>query len=225
LPPARGLVAHYRFEDGSGSQTASDVSGNRRHCLLHDLDPRTAWVEGPVGGALDLGEGGWLECPQPEVRAGAPMEMSIALWARQTGRFEEQAALLTRQLPSADASHLFWFGFRGDSLQVWSQAWTGWATRPVAGRERWRHLAFVHRDRTTTLYLDGMPYRQKDDNRPRGQGLVTSPLTIGAMRFRADPLRVRNNFHGLIDEVLIYSRALTDAEVRALATREPRPAP
>ena len=54
---------------------------------------------------------------------------------------------------------------------------------------------------------------------PSGQGAVQSALTIGSALRRPDPLSVQHHFDGLVDEAMIYDRALTDAEVAALAKR------
>jgi RNA polymerase sigma factor (sigma-70 family) len=192
-----------------------------RDCALHAQDLARAWVDGPLGGALDL-ERGWLECPVPSVRAGVPLAMSVAAWIKPAPLPPHPVALFSRQLPAGDANHLFWFGFAGTNLRVWSGAWTGWATRDLDARDRWTHVAFTHDGPDTRLYIDGQRVRRIPGGIPRGEGLVTSTLTIGAARFAPDPTRVRNRFPGLIDDVVVYDRALTDAEVATLATVELR---
>ena len=41
-----GLVAYYRFEDGAGSTTVTDLSGNGNTLTLYNMDPSTDWVSG-----------------------------------------------------------------------------------------------------------------------------------------------------------------------------------
>ena len=41
-----GLVAYYTFEDGVGSSTVTDLTGNGNTLTLNNLDPTTDWVEG-----------------------------------------------------------------------------------------------------------------------------------------------------------------------------------
>jgi len=218
-PLARGLIAHWRFDEQPGNQLAGDASGNARTCLLHDLDPGAAWVPGVVGGAIDLGGRGWLECPMPEARAGQPMEVSITAWIKRHRWQASNRVLFTRQLASADAAHLFWFGMLGDSVRAWSGAWTGWATHEVPTLAEWTHVAFVHSNRWTRLYIDGVLVRHKGGARPRGEGLVQSALTIGGARYLADPQRIRQRYDGLIDEARVYDRVLEPTEVATLATR------
>jgi RNA polymerase sigma-70 factor, ECF subfamily len=214
----QGLIGHWRFEDGSGSPLARDSSGNRRPCLLHGLDVDRAWVDGAVGGGLDLGRRGWLECPVPEARAGVPLELSAALWIRPVGPRRREAALLSRQLPDGSFRHLFWFGLREGHLAVWSWSWIGWAMAgPPPPPTAWTHVAFVHSRGESRLYLDGQLIRHKTSQLPRGQGLVQSALIIGATAFRPDPLKVRHHFDGVVDEVIVHDRALTENEVAALS--------
>ena len=49
--PELGLIGHWTFEEGIGAQ-AHDVSGNRRHATLSNMDESAAWVSGAVGSAL-----------------------------------------------------------------------------------------------------------------------------------------------------------------------------
>jgi hypothetical protein len=212
-------VGHWRFEDGKDSTFARDSSGNGRPCLLHDLDQETAWVEGAVGGGLNLGRRGWLECPMPEARAGVPLDMSVGIWMKRLSHGRPEAVLFTRQLPSNDEKHLFWFGVRDGFLAVWSRGWSGWTTGALPQRESWNHIAFVHAGRETRLFVNGALVRYKNNQLPRGEGLVRSPLTIGGTRYLPDPLRIRHHFDGLVDEAVIYDRALSDAEVALLARR------
>jgi hypothetical protein len=49
--PELGLIGHWTFEEGVGTQ-AHDVSGNRRHATLNNMDESAAWVSGALGTAL-----------------------------------------------------------------------------------------------------------------------------------------------------------------------------
>ena len=41
-----GLVAYYRFEDGPGSNTVTDLTGNGNTLTMFNMDPATDWVSG-----------------------------------------------------------------------------------------------------------------------------------------------------------------------------------
>jgi hypothetical protein len=78
-------------------------------------------------------------------------------------------------------------------------------------------VAFVHGQRETRLYINGVLVREKPEQVPRGEG-AAGALTIGGMQLRSAPERVRHHFDGLVDEAVVYDRVLDDAEVAALAT-------
>jgi hypothetical protein len=71
----------------------------------------------------------------------------------------------------------------------------------------WTHLAVTFGAGTLRLYVNGV--------------LAGSRAVSGALRTSADPLTIGGNgvwaewFTGLIDEVRIYNRALTQAEIQA----------
>lgn len=48
-----GLVAYYRFEDGSGSNTVTDLSGDGNTLTLHNMNLSTDWISGPFAPSLD----------------------------------------------------------------------------------------------------------------------------------------------------------------------------
>jgi hypothetical protein len=41
-----GLVAYYRFEDGIGSSTVTDLTGNGNTLTMYNMEPNTDWVQG-----------------------------------------------------------------------------------------------------------------------------------------------------------------------------------
>ena len=41
-----GLIAYYRFDDGPGSTTVTDLTGNGHDLTLMNMDPSSAWVSG-----------------------------------------------------------------------------------------------------------------------------------------------------------------------------------
>ena len=41
-----GLIAYYRFEEGAGSTTVADLSGNGNDLTLYNTDPATVWTSG-----------------------------------------------------------------------------------------------------------------------------------------------------------------------------------
>lgn len=42
-----GLLAYYRFEDGAGSSTVTDLTGNGNTLTMYNMDPTSDWISGP----------------------------------------------------------------------------------------------------------------------------------------------------------------------------------
>jgi hypothetical protein len=99
-------------------------------------------------------------------------------------------------------------------------AWDGMdhmasAPVPPGDADNWHHLAGVYDGRTYRLYRDGeLVVEHPDDFAP---AQVDSPWAVGG---RAETIPPDGRYYGgLIDEVRIYGRALSDEEVRALFRR------
>ena len=94
----RDLTGHWRFDDGPGSTRATDQTAAGHHCELRGLDPAQAWVPGAVGGALELGFNGWLECPQPAFPRRPSATLTVAAWVRRAGNPEMHHAIAMRAM-------------------------------------------------------------------------------------------------------------------------------
>jgi RNA polymerase sigma-70 factor, ECF subfamily len=221
----QGLVGYWRFDDGYGSTTARDLSGNGNDCLLRNVDPAQDWTDGPLGGALAFHGTGWLECPRVEALARISSAITIGVWVKRTGRKRNVRALVTRQFENQSLD-TFHFGFSEESLALRSRlAGRAAFARFPSERGRWVHVA-ASRDENgvARLFLDGHEVRRKVGDRA-SLGGGTNPMIVGGGTNGPDP-RVRELLEGALDELVIYDRALADDEIRALAAgTQPRQAP
>jgi RNA polymerase sigma-70 factor, ECF subfamily len=213
---ARGVVGYWRFDDGPGSTVARDSSGNGNHCLLRQLRP-SDWTDGPLGGAIVFTNEGWLECPHPEALARIQTAMSISLWIKRTGSKGHVRALVTRAFEGTDRDR-FHLGFSDDDLVLRSRAQGRSTYAPFpAVRGHWLHVAATRgADGISRLYIDGEEIRSKfSDQLVMGGG--NDPLIIGGGNNTSDPDHVKEHLQGVMDELIIYDRALGPEEVAALA--------
>ncbi|MHC4626224.1 MAG: LamG domain-containing protein, partial [Planctomycetota bacterium] len=72
----------------------------------------------------------------------------------------------------------------------------------------WNHIMIVYDDKQPTIYLNGSAVRT---GLPSPRAVVNAPIQIGGMAY--------GFIEGLIDEVRIYSRALSAGEVKRIAGR------
>jgi hypothetical protein len=211
------VVGYWRFDDGPGSTMARDSSGNGNHCLLRKLHPATGWTDGPLGGAITLSNEGWLECPHPEALARLSNAMTISLWIKRIGRKRHVRTLVTRQYERGSLDR-FHFGFSDDELVLRSrvEGKSTYAPFPTV-RGHWLHVAATRgSDGMARIYIDGEEVGSKvADQLDLGGG--DNPLIIGGGLNTADQTQVKEHLEGMMDELIVYNRALSSEEISALA--------
>ena len=202
------LVLHYTMDMAEG-ETVVDTSGSGRHARLQG---KASWdpAGGRIGGALSLpGEDAYAEGPADFDLASADFTIAAWIWKEHD----------TGMTVLAKAN--------GFSKQQWAWGWADCCFRaenqmdfhpdPMdLASKRWMHVAFVRRGNTGQAYVDGKPSGGTHDLSVLGKLTNGQPLLIGRRRHEQSPVW----FHGKIDDVRIYSRALTDAEIKILASPE-----
>jgi RNA polymerase sigma-70 factor (ECF subfamily) len=221
---ARGLVGYWRFDEGAGSAVARDLSGNGIDCQLRHLDPAASWTAGVHAGAVQLDGHGWLECAKVAALRSTDREITIALWVNR-GEDDRLRGLVTRQHGDGKLDD-FHFGFRDSLLMIQSSLWKMHLAAAVSRpRGRWIHVATTHgADNVARLYVDG---EMVAHGRTRAAAPDTgdNPLLIGGGLNRRDPDTVSERLNGALDELVIYDRVLSPAEIAALAAgAQPAPA-
>jgi hypothetical protein len=218
-PGSENLVGHWAFDEGSGA-TAADSSGNNNYGTVVG---GAQWVAGKEGGALSFdGVDDMVVVTQtsglPIYNKGTDNAYSIAMWVKGGPQndmrvFSEGSATSNTPLlnlgthNSATPTGQFAAYIRPDSGVT--------LNHPLSQAEpfddTWHHIAWVDDNGTAVLYVDG----QLDGgnfNYARGT-MALNTTTIGGI-LRAAP---SHWFTGLIDEVFVYNRALSEAEVMGLA--------
>jgi hypothetical protein len=213
-----GLVLWLPFEEPTGAGVARDDSGQRNQVGLHGLDPALAWVPGRIGRALDLAAAGvgtgYLRAESSPSINRVGNELSIAVWLWHTG---EQPGVIVSRRASAAAGTLYRLSVeataqlrlllndrRGVRLDLRS-------ADPVrAGR--WVHVAATSDREAARLYIDGLPVATARYGVPFAPDV--SPVLIGAGDTADGPAGF---LRGRLDELAVYHRALSSAEVTLLA--------
>ena len=212
------MVAYYTFE---GRQSGDDVLQNHslRGSLLDGQIVNARWVEGrwPNKGALefkDIADRVLIDLP------GEYEELSIAAWVRLDESARKPASLLHSDGHIWDnPGVIHWminplqsihFAFVDADKRI-TNCFSG-AAITSDGSPRWHHFAVVcdMRAGTVTQYVDGCVSGNQTIERPR-------PLRIGSAQIGNSsidkPLDDRH-LAGLIDELMIFQRALSAAEIR-----------
>ena len=197
----KGLVAAYNFEELNRSIIA-DASGLGNHGLLKEgvrvdvgrygkaleFDGINDWITIPDSPSLDLSDRFTLEAWVKPLSTGP-----------QSVLFKEQAKGSVYCLYASESGNVPMSALNdgnADSIVA------GTSALPV---NEWSYLTSTYDGAVQRLYLNGVKVAEKAQT-----GLVKdsrSPLRIGGNKIWGD------YFHGFIDEVRIYNRALNQAEI------------
>ncbi len=201
------LIARYTFDQVSG-KTAPDSSGNKIDGTLVG-DARV--VDDPIRGkVLELdGDGDWVDCGD-DLLFGMTEEISLSGWIKTTGPIYPWRKVV--------AKGTSW------KLQGWTNTLkfvcgvnmpgdigvdSGVLGRKAINDGRWHHVTGVYDGRAATLYIDG---------RRDVSAAVTGPIAANSYSvwIGSDSHRSERVWNGRIDDVHIYSYALTAEQVRDL---------
>ena len=201
-----GLVAAYAFNEGSGT-TVTDSSGNGNNGVLSGA----IWTNaGRFGSALSFnGTNSWVT-----INDAASLDMTNAVtleaWVQPIVPVGWQAAVI-KELPT-DLSYALYVNTDEDQpVGTVGIGGTNFAVNDASEDGQvpmytWTHLAVTFDGSTLRLYDNGIQ--------------VNSINAGGKMRTGAGPLRIGGDsvwgeyFNGLIDEVRVYNRALSAAEIQ-----------
>lgn len=196
----KGLVAHWKFDETSGDK-ASDFSGNGYDGTLQD-GPLWRPSDGKIGGALEFD--GIDDCVDIE-----PIDFDYPItylaWIKPTEITGRHIALGKYY----DGYRLgIWNGkYYNLSVLIDDSGYPVYITDPATGV--WEHLALTYDGITVRYYLNGTEVYTA-----QASGALSKthyPWQIGANG------KNNNYFKGLIDDVRIYDRALSAAEIEELA--------
>ncbi|MBM4082130.1 MAG: LamG domain-containing protein, partial [Planctomycetes bacterium] len=206
------LVAHWTFDEGSGD-VARDVTGNGHDAALKNVE----WVRSPRGYALrfdskdDLAQYGNIETM---MLSG---DTTLAVWVKT----DASVAPNTHRLIFGDVGYAVMRNgnLAVDSYQRLSFEWgDGKSAASVLApgtlmNGAWKHVVAVA-DSTAmraTLYVDGAVAAEMP---------MPMPITKTTARERITGWFYNGYFQGDLDDVRLYARSLSEAEVKRLFTSQ-----
>lgn len=215
------LVAYWRLDDGPGSARAVDSSGNGNHAFPESVST-TDWQTGHAGGALSFGQAGWLRTPFGAGLNTVRTALTVATWIRVAAVEARDQVIMQRQAGTgADVRWLL--RLRGGRPSLESPA-TGACDAPAPlPVGQWVHLAATYDGAMIRLAYDGQEVRAC-----AASGALDADatgVTVGAPQIGPGPFDVDKGraLRAVLDDVVLYARALSSAEVQALAAGQPPP--
>jgi len=211
-----GLVGYWPLNDGAGSAIATDLT-NQNPGMLVDLAPPTAWMMGHAGGALAIAGAGFVNVPASPSIDSIGDQLTIAGWAylSMTGTIDDYATIASREVGTTiDQHYHISINSRGEVPAMWvkTENINMLLEGPTAvARQTWVHIAGTYDGTMARLYVNG---QQVDTQAMTGRFAPdVTPLILGANGNGAGTANVSERFPGRIDEIMLYKRALTAAEI------------
>jgi len=205
-----GLVAAYGFDETSGLQVL-DASGNGNHGTISNA-ARTTTAK--FGRALSFSGSNSLVTVSDSNSLDLTGAMTLSAWAYPTTSVSGWKTLMLKERIGGLAYSLY---ANSDVARPNSTLSIGSSDRQLTAGSRlpsnaWTHLAATYNGATQRLYVNGVQ--------------VGSRAQTGTLNVSANPLRIGGNtvwaneyFRGLIDEVRVYNRALSQAEIAAVSNQ------
>ncbi|MBI4663654.1 MAG: LamG domain-containing protein [Verrucomicrobia bacterium] len=223
-PLTKGMAAYWPLDEVLGSKTPDLVSG-------YDLElanlTAADLVTGKVGKAFKFDNARQtmlrrISSPGEQLPINQHPAFTISLWANVTGTGQSDLRLFS-EASTASNDPLFNLGTdsggASGKLDYYFRQ-SGWTTvnhlkseaEPLDGT--WHHLAFVQQaDGTRALYIDGTKDALEIPAKEAGAWRINT-TTVGGI-LRANPTHWVT---GLIDDVALWSRALSEAEIKTVVT-------
>lgn len=209
------LLGWWTLDEGMGT-TAVDWSGHGNHGqLIGDAK----WTHGVFGGALYLSDGASVEIPAINVKTNT---VTMTAWVKRDGSQADFAGVLFKRASSAVSG--MGFGPANELRYHWTDKYWDFATGIVPPSQEWFFMALVVEPTQGTLYLNGT------DTFARNKAAHDPDPFDGVLTIGRDAQGSRD-LKGTVDDVRLYNKSLSEAEVRAVMRGDlslawsPAPAP
>jgi hypothetical protein len=213
-----GLAGHWKFDEGSGTQ-AADGSGGNNHAALtfgtgwtasgrhgKALDPSGdadyGTVSDPANGRLDFGTG----------------DFTISVWVQTTGlpAMDTYPQVLNKWEFVGNGRYGYevmmwtWNGEHATTFKIWSAPNDVSVNVKGLNDGQWHHVVGRKTATKTELFADGI--LRETATHAFGTLSGNGPLVIGGFAGQAWA-----DYDGKLDDLRLYGRALSNAEITALA--------
>jgi tetratricopeptide (TPR) repeat protein len=214
VKPPRGLVARWEFEQ-SKDGVIPDTSGNGLHGRL--VGDAQVYADSERGNVLRLdGKGDWVDCGA-DTKFDITDEITLSVWIK-VARFDTKwQAVITKgisiwRLDRNGTTDTLEFNCGGVTTPLGTSSYTSIGGHVNVNDGKWHHITGVYDGCRISLFIDG----ERDASLPT--------LAYTRIATYTDPVRIGMNsggyqsyeWNGLIDDVRIYSYALSPEDIKSL---------
>jgi len=207
-PSSDGLAGWWKLDDGDGNTTPLDSSTYANHGTL---EGDYTWVAGHAGSALDFDGGRVLVPDAPELRPTDVVSVCAWVWfsdsmdsARVVVKGSDNHETYGLEIDGSDEL-VFHIRDVNDNRHAVSEE--------VLNFDEWFHIAGTFDGDALRSYLNGVLV---DDNNEPNDITLSQDSNDFAIGNRSDD--TDKAFEGIIDDVRVYGRVLSQAEIAYLAT-------
>ncbi len=200
------LVGWWTFDEGTGD-IAADSSGNGNDGTLHG--PVEWTTEGKLGGALKFtGPYNYVLIPNAP-SLNPTRQITIAAWINPAWTGNNR--ILQKSTEGSDNQYRLIKEWGNHTKFELPGAGTLYPQNTLPPLGKWTHLAGTYDGKSIKLYFDGVVVAEMDAS---GEMTISDgPLFIGTKHSTAP---AGDEFNGMLDDVRIYNRALTQSEIKRL---------
>ena len=221
-----GLVAYYPFNNN-----ANDTSGNDNNGTVNGATITTD-RHGNANSAYSFDGDGGDSVDVPHHASLNPSVLTVSLWGKASNINTSgpgnifNRRLISKEGPIGSGKNGYFFNHGSDNKLSFAIGYDGSSNEPGdVGRgyvgsigaivaNQWYHLTGTYDGTTMKFYINGVLQGSLTKAMPLGSDTL---LRIGHVAGRSD---VNPNFQGTVDDVRIYNRALSAAEVLSLYNTE-----
>ena len=198
------LSAHYSFEDNLNEETGNFSSGNVIGSSIGQIGGLVAYADGVNGKALWLDGTTGIALPDSLI---SNYQYSIAFWVN------PKAITQFTPIFFGSTGNTAWLSFLPESWDNNTMLWSGEAWFDGSAGEKileaqWTHMAFSVDNGVVTVYLDG-------EEKFSG-GSIADLFSDSTGNFTLGVNYWDTPFNGLVDELRVYSNAISAADVSEL---------
>lgn len=210
----RVAVGIWFFDEDSGD-TVEDSSRQANHGTLMDGPER---VDGKFGKALSFNGANHVEIADSDSLDVADA-ITVAAWVYRNAPQVGWRVLVSREKGTESAEHYF-LGFSGSDarwfVHTQDNDYSDTGIGPTVPDGEWIHMAGTYNGSDVILYING-----KEEFTTSHSGIFTSdenPIIIGAAT-NDSGATFAEHFDGIIDEVAIFSVALSESDIKAIMSQ------
>jgi hypothetical protein len=216
-PPvsSANLIGYWTLDGTSGDTTAADSSTNGFTGTLINMNTGTAWGAGQAGNSLTFdGTDDYVRIPYNATLDYQGQTITIAAWINASSTTGNRRILA---MPSDEVggTEKYSLAISNGVIEVYFRCGSADHTvsAPYPGTGSWHHIAATYNGSIIRLYLDGVEVNSDPDT---GNIAAATPATDNLIIGNYGP-HWNQYFSGKIDDVRVYTRTLSPAEILSLA--------